>query len=211
DRFAHDFPKAKKHHGLAQLVPSSRETKEFQTSGVKNDLPAFREAMAGRLTFPLSWLSGQVTNFDQWRGAARAKVRECLLAAPPPGPFSPVVLAQEDRGAYVARKVVLNLTGDSRVLALMTVPKGQGPFPAVLLLHDHGAKFDIGKEKVIQSWDEKPEKLSSAQEWVKKYYGGRVLGGELARGGLVWFSPCMLKQCEPGGGRSDGQQTRGPE
>ena len=112
-------------------------------------MPAFRDSLAGRLTYPLSWLSGQYTNFDHWREAARARVRECLLAAPPPAPFKPVVLAEEDRGSYVARKVVLNLTGDSRVLALMTVPKGQGPFPAVLLLHDHGAKFDIGKELAI--------------------------------------------------------------
>jgi dienelactone hydrolase len=207
DRFAKDFPNAKHHHGLAQPVPRASEAKNFQTSGVKNDLPAFHDALEGRLTFTLSWLSGQFTNFDQWREAARAKVRECLLAAPPPGPFNPVVLGEEERGSYVARKVVLNLTGDSRVLALMTVPKGQGPFPAVLLLHDHGAKFDIGKEKVIQSWDEKPEKLNSAQEWVKKYYGGRFLGDELARRGYVCFATDMLNWSDRGGAGYDGQQA----
>jgi len=130
-----------------------------------------------------------------------------LLSAPPAAPFNPVVIAEQDRGGYVARKVVLNLTADSRVLALMTVPKGRGPFPAVLLLHDHGAKFDIGKEKMIQPWDERPEKLSSAQEWAKKYYGGRFLGDELARRGYVCFATDMLNWSDRGGGGFEGQQA----
>ena len=29
---------------------------------------------------------------------------------------------------------------------MLLVPKGTGPFPAALMLHDHGARFDIGKE-----------------------------------------------------------------
>src|SRR5439155_21749037 len=124
-----------------------------------------------------------------------------------PAPFNPVVLAEEDRGSYVARKVVLNLTGDSRVLALMTVPKGQGPFPAVLLLHDHGAKFDIGKEKVIQTWDDRAEKLSSAQEWVKRYYGGRFLGDELARDGDGCFATDMLNWSGRGRSGHRGQKA----
>ena len=58
----------------------------------------------------------------------------------------------QDRGAYVARKVVFNLTGDSRVLGFLLTPKSAGPHPAVLLLHDHGVKFDIGKEEDIEPW-----------------------------------------------------------
>src|SRR6267378_7229160 len=98
---------------------------QFQSPGVKDDLPAFRDALASRLSFPLSWPSGNFTNFDQWRQMARTKVTESLLAAPPTAPFNAVVVAKQDRGDYVARKVLLNLTADSRVLALMTVPKGQ--------------------------------------------------------------------------------------
>ena len=180
---------------------------QFQSPGVKDDLPAFRDALASRLSFPLSWPSGNFTNFDQWRQMARTKVTESLLAAPPTAPFNAVVVAKQDRGDYVARKVLLNLTADSRVLALMTVPKGQGPFPAVLLLHDHGAKFDIGKEKVIQPWDDKPEKLSSAQEWSVKYYGGRFLGDELARRGYVCFATDMLNWSDRGGAGYEGQQA----
>ena len=76
-----------------------------------------------------------------------------LLAPPPEAPFDPVVLLEVDRGTHLARKIALNLGAHARVAALMTIPKGRGPFPAVLLLHDHGARFDIGKEKMIEPLD----------------------------------------------------------
>jgi dienelactone hydrolase len=78
---------------------------------------------------------------------------DCLLTPPPVAPFDSKIIAEQDRGSYVAKKVVFNLTGDSRVLGFLLVPKSAGPHPAVLLLHDHGAKFDIGKEKVISHED----------------------------------------------------------
>ncbi len=179
----------------------------FQTPGVRDRLPVFHGRLAERMTFPMSWLSGNFTNFDTWRNSARAKVMEHLLAAPPIVPFDARVVAERDRGSYLARKVVFNITGYSRVLALMTIPKGTGPFPAVLLLHDHGAKFDIGKEKVIRSWDDKPEKIESAQKWVEKYYGGRFLGDELAMRGYVCFATDMLNWSDRGGAGFDGQQA----
>lgn len=120
---------------------------------------------------------------------------------------APQVIAEQDRGNYVARKVVFDVTGDSRVLALMLVPKAAGPHPAVLLLHDHGAKFDIGKEKVIESGVDKPEKLKSAREWVDKYYGARFLGDELARRGYVCVAMDLMNWSNRGGGGYEEQQS----
>jgi hypothetical protein len=179
----------------------------YQTTGVRDNLPVFRDALAERLRFELSWTAGKDSDFAAWRRKARDKVRECLLAAPPAAPFDPVVLDEEDRGTYAARKVVLNLTGDSRVLGYLLVPKGRGPFPAVLLLHDHGARFDIGKEKVIRPWDDTPAKLASAREWVGKSYGGRYLGDELAARGYVCFATDALNWSDRGGAGYDGQQA----
>jgi hypothetical protein len=179
----------------------------YQEPGVKDNLPAFRDRLAARTTHPLSWLSGKHGRFEDWRQAGRAKVIDCLMAPPPKAPFEPLVIAEQDRGTHVARKVVFNVTGDSRVLGLLLVPKGKGPFPAVLLLHDHGARFDIGKEKVIRSWDDRPEKLKSAQEWVDKYYGGRFLGDELARRGYVCFCTDALNWSHRGGAGYEGQQA----
>jgi len=197
DRVAEDFPQAR----------HAAQPPAYQTPGVQDSLPVFRDRLAERLTFPLSWLSGSFGDFEAWHRTARAKVLECLLAPPPAAPFDPVVVAEQDRGAYVARKVVLNLTGDSRVLSLLLVPKGEGPFPAVLLLHDHGARFDIGKEKVIEAFDEPPERLASAREWVDQYYGGRFIGDELARRGYVCFSTDALNWSDRGGAGYEGQQA----
>jgi hypothetical protein len=177
----------------------------FQSPGVQANLPAFTDALAGRLTFPLSWLSGNHHDFGRWQRAARKKVMECLLTPPPVAPFSPVVVAEQDRGSYLVRKIVLNLTADSRVLGLMLVPKGRGPFPAVLLLHDHGARFDIGKEKVIRPLD--ADRLESATQWVNECYGGRWIGDELARRGYACFSTDALNWSDRGGGGYEGQQA----
>jgi predicted amidohydrolase/dienelactone hydrolase len=179
---------------------------EYQTPGVVRDLPVFAPALAARIEHPLAWKNSGGADFDAWRETAREKVRSRLLARPPEAPWEAHVIAEDDRGDYVARKLVFNLTGDSRVLAYLTVPKGRGPFPAVLLLHDHGAKFDIGKEKVIRPWDIAAEKQDSAIKWVEQNYGGRFLGDELARRGYVCFATDALNWSDRGGGGFDGQQ-----
>jgi hypothetical protein len=179
----------------------------YQTPGISAELPVFYEKLKDRLTFPYSWLSGNFKNFDEWRNSARNKLKEYLQVSPSNAPYDPVVIAEQDRGTYVARKVVFNITGDSRVLGLMLVPKGKGPFPAVLLLHDHGARFDIGKEKVIQPFDVSDECMESAKEWVNLCYGGRWIGDELAKKGYVCFATDMLNWSDRGGGGYDGQQA----
>jgi len=179
---------------------------EFEKPGVVDRLPAFYKKLALRLNYPLSWLHGGHGNFATWRLKARNKVLESLLAAPPLVPFETKVIAEQDRGSYKARKIVFNITGDSRVLALMLIPKSPGPHPAVLLLHDHGAKFDIGKEKVIAPFDEPAAKMASAQKWTENY-GGRFIGDELAKRGYVCLSVDMLNWSDRGGAGYDGQQS----
>ena len=201
DRAGEDFPDAKH---------------VYQTPGIKENLPVFRDKLAERLDFPFSWLSGNFKDFREWKSSARKKVMECLIKAPPDVPFEPAIIAEEDRGLYIARKIVLNITGDSRILTLMLIPKGEGPFPAVLLLHDHGARFDIGKEKVIRPWDIpvehaaslfNGEKMRSAQEWVDQNYGGRWIGDELAKRGYVCFCTDALNWSDRGGAGYEGQQA----
>lgn len=73
-------------------------------------------------------------------------------------------------------------------------------FPAVNLLHDHGAHLFIGKEKMIRpffsaSESDTPEKqalnkeiLDDADEWVARLYEGQYVGDYLAKHGYVVFS-----------------------
>ena len=187
------------------FVPAAQA--QFESPGVQDKLPVFYEKLASRLNYPLSWLSSGHGNYAAWRKKARTKVMECLLTAPPAARFEPKIIAEQDRGSYVARKIVFNVTGDSRVLAFLLVPKSAGPHPAVLLLHDHGAKFDIGKEKVIEPWDEPPEKIESSRKWITQYYGGRFIGDELARRGYVCLVTDMLNWSDRGGGGYENQQA----
>ena len=181
--------------------------KGCQSPGVQANLPVFYEHLSKRLRFPLAWPKSGYKSFAAWRQAARKKVLECMLEAPPAAPFDPQVLAEEDRGGYVARKIALNLTGDSRVLGYLLVPQAKGPHPAVLLNHDHGARFDIGKEKVIRPFGIPAEKTASAQQWVEECYGGRWIGDELARRGYVCFATDALNWSDRGGAGYDGQNA----
>lgn len=155
----------------------------------------------------MSWTSGTYQDFPAWRQLAREKVLSSFLNPPPVAPWDVSVIGEEDRGRYVARKLVLTLSGDSRVLAYMTVPKGPGPFPAVLLLHDHGGRYDIGKEKVVRPWGDSPERTASAAQWVGTNYGGRYLGDELAARGYVCFVTDALNWGDRGGGQKVGQNA----
>ena len=68
--------------------------------------------------------------------------------------------------------------------ALMLLPPGPGPHPAVLLLHDHGSEFAIGKEKVITPWDD-PARAAEAAAWQARLYDGVSLGEALVARGFA--------------------------
>jgi len=192
---------------LGFSVPVFSQQPEYQTQGVNEYLPVFYQKLADRQVYPLSWTQGDKGDYSVWQQKAKAKVMESLLTPPPVVFYNAKVISEQDRGTYIARKVVFNLTGDSRVLAFMLVPKSPGPHPAVLLLHDHGGRFDIGKEKVVEPWDEPVEKMESAKQWVKDCYGGRFIGDELAKKGYVCFVTDMLNWSDRGGAGADGQQA----
>ncbi|MCX2860919.1 dienelactone hydrolase family protein [Paucibacter sp. PLA-PC-4] len=168
------------------LMGTSAVQAQHQTLGLdpaEPSLPVFHDRLRRQLSFDLGWTAAAAADPGVWRAAGLAKARELML--PPqqdPTPFAPAVIDEIDRGSYVARKIEFNVTAESRVLGLLLVPKGAGPFPAALLLHDHGARFDIGKEKLIRPWGQ-PDREAAARDWVDKYFSGRFLGDELARRG----------------------------
>ena len=148
----HVFLNAQNFSETPNLSDTSKTS--YQKVGVVDNLPVFYTKLADRLTFPMSWLSGNYHDFAEWREIARQKLKESLIYDPPPVPFDPLVLEEEDRGNYVAKRIIINISADSRILCYVLEPKGDGPFPTALLLHDHGARFDIGKEKVVRPFDE---------------------------------------------------------
>lgn len=162
---------------------------DYQTQALDsptNALPVFFEALRAKMTFSLGW-TDKVKDPAVWKKTGLAKARELMLPANDKTAFEPKIIEEIDRGSYVARKVAFNLTAESRALALVLVPKGKGPFPSALMLHDHGGKFDIGKEKFIEPWGDET-KLASSKAWAKKYFSDRFPGDELAKRGYVVMS-----------------------
>lgn len=140
---------------------------------LQNNLPAFYPELKVKMTYPQSWLSGNYSDFSHWQQETRDQVRQALLAPEATVPFAPEILESQDRGSYIAEKVALNITDESRVNALILKPKSPPPYPAIVLLHDHGSKFDIGKEKMIKPWGNE-QQLASAQAWVDKFFTGNL-------------------------------------
>lgn len=152
---------------------------------VDGPLPDFHPALKDGLTFPLAWGRSPIRDIRAWRRAARAKVEEHLLVPRQDGtPYAPEFTEGTQGDGYGRESVTLSLTPYERVRGVLLTPHGTGPFPAVLLLHDHGAKFDIGKEKLVRPWYD-DTRLASAQAWADKYFSGRFVGDELARRGYV--------------------------
>ena len=179
---------------------------DYQTSGVvSQNLPVFYEQLKDKLTYPMSWNSNKYSNFNSWKKDARNRVMSALPIEKKV-PFAPQVLAKEDRGTYTAEKIAFNITPESRVLALVLVPKGKGPFPAAVLFHDHGGEFTIGKEKMIKTWGD-TDKETIAEKWSQKYFSGRFVGDELAKHGYVVLATDALGWGDRGPLKSAAQQA----
>lgn len=161
-----------------------RERYEFY-----KDFPVYADKLLAQLTYPLAWGNSDIKDFSEWKDTARKKVLECMMTPPPaPKSYDMTVIGEERRNGYTARKIEFNLSDFYRVRAYVLVPDGKGPFPAVNLLHDHGAHLYIGKEKMIRPFDDDSLVIADADKWVADLYEGQFLGDYLARHGYVVFS-----------------------
>ena len=83
--------------------------------------------------------------------------------------------------------------------------------PAVLVLHDHGAYFTIGKEKMVSPvWRDDLDSLTNvrmqaeAKRWVDKYYHGMFVADSLAKAGFV----VLVTDALYWGGRAEGTNNK---
>ncbi len=175
------------------------------------NMPVYYEKMKAQLTWPLARRHCTEMAFNDWRVKARQKLDSCLLPVPPaPAAYDMQVVASEQREGYRALKITFNLTEWSRVPAYLLIPEGEGPSPAIVMLHDHGAHFTIGKEKMIRPFDVSPETTQDADKWVAKYYDGQYVGDYYAARGYIVLAIDALYWNERGrqeGTDYDGQQA----
>ena len=162
-----------------------REKYEF-----KRNLPVYADSLIADLTYPMARDNCGLKDFQEWKRMARQKVFDCMLM-PPPAPsngYETKVLFEEQRDGYKAKKLEIRLSRYYTVPAYVLIPDGKGPFPAVNVLHDHGAHLFIGKEKVIRPLAcEDSTVIKDAEDWLKGYEG-QYLGDYLAKNGYVVFS-----------------------
>lgn len=172
---------------IAALTASAQQRERYE---FKRNLPVYADSLLADLTYPMAWGNSSITDFSQWKQAARQKVFDCMLMPPPAAAdgYQPTVLYEEQRDGYKARKVLLHLSRYYTVAAYVLIPDGKGPFPAVNALHDHGAHLFIGKEKMIQPLAcEDSTVIRDAQEWLAGYEG-QFFGDYLAKNGFVVLS-----------------------
>lgn len=106
------------------------------------------------------------------------------------------VTAEEERSGYRCFLVEYPVPGDETVSSYLLVPDGASagnPRPGIVLLHDHGARFDIGKEKLARPLPQAPENIRrSSRQWVQENFDGIWLADSLASSGYVVIVPDML-------------------
>lgn len=156
---------------------------------ITSNMPVYYDHMKELLTYPMSWQSDKDKDFDEWRLRARDVLFDCMdIVQPAPDDYDMKVVDSEQREGYRALKVEFNISRWTRVPAYLLVPDGDGKFPSVVMLHDHGAHFLIGKEKMVRPFNDDPAIISDADSWVEKCYDGRYVGDYFARNGYVVLS-----------------------
>ena len=118
-----------------------------------------------------------------------------------------VVVAEEDRGDYVCQMVEFSVDDTyrndrgrkvksaERIKGYLLVPDAaeKGKCPALVMLHDHGARFDIGKEKLVKPIaSQLPNGVDdhiyrSSRQWIDKNFDGVYVADSLASLGFVVF------------------------
>ena len=176
---------------IEQPNPTKATVQKREKYEFMRNLPVYADSLIADLTYPMAWGNSKVKNFKKWKRLARKKVFDCMLMPPPPpvDGYKVKVLFEEQREGYKAKKIEIQLSRYYTVPAYILIPDGKGPFPAINLLHDHGAHLFIGKEKTIRPLAcEDSVVIKDAEEWSAGGYEGQFFGDFLARHGYVVLS-----------------------
>lgn len=196
----------------------------------EENMPALARRLRGSLSFPWAW-KGTVAadGFADWRERTRERVREAIgLTISPSAPEVDLLgewqettappqnddrLRPPQSGAITGRHIRLGFSnGEHAEAYLLHPPETPKPAPAVLLLHDHGSFFSIGKEKLIQrpaAEEDVAHNLlnDDITRWTDRIYGGRAVGNALARHGYVVLCVDALGWGSRRGNGYEGQQA----
>ena len=187
-------------------VGATALAQEYLDYGFEREFPACLDQMQESLTYPMAWGNSPIGQFDLWKVEARHCVIDAMQMAPPAVTERRVeVVAKERRAGFEARKLRFNLSGFTRAEGYFLVPDGKGPFPTVILLHDHGGHYIIGKEKMVRPFACPDSIVQDADKWLTQCYGGQYVGDFLAANGYAVFVTDALYWGDRG--RREGRRT----
>lgn len=205
---------------LAAVIASNAQSNKPIDSkpaeySIEKDMPGFYEKLKAELTFPWAWQKKQGTMaFADWKKEARQRVEATMQLAPPaPDSWDYEVVAEEKRDGYTAQKIRFYVNKWENTLAYLLVPDGatkKKKAGAILMLHDHGAHFSIGKEKMVRPFGVDSLTVADAEDWAIRCYDGKFVGDEYAKAGYVILSTDALFWGDRGrkeGMRYDSQQA----
>ena len=146
--------------------------------------------------FQAQWQPKQ--NFQSWQQQARQLLRQSYLGPSELPAIKAELQSREDMGQWLRErwrvqlvlpvwqevwllrpKAKIGKQAVALVDSIAAAPIQQ--YPAVLLLHDHGAEFRIGKEK----WFSHSEKMAISQPWSQRYFEGEFFADKLAAAGFI--------------------------
>lgn len=184
---------------VAGLWSATASAQEKRGHEIERDMPLFLDSLKTEFTYPMAWGNSEITDFSEWRTTAKGKLSEEMLLPPPrANSYDMVILESEQRDGYTAHKIEFNLTKYSRVKGYLLVPDSEGPHPAIVALHDHGAHFTIGKEKMVKPFNVDQAILDDSDAWAANLYEGQYVGDYLAKNGYVVLSTDALVWGERG-------------
>ncbi|MDE6697140.1 MAG: prolyl oligopeptidase family serine peptidase [Muribaculaceae bacterium] len=181
---------------LWSVAASAEENRAYE---IQRDMPLFLDSLKTEFTYPMAWGNSELKDFAKWKETAKEKlVEEMLLPPPRANSYDLEILESEKRDGYTAYKIEFNLTKYSRVKGYLLVPDGEGKHPGIVALHDHGAHFTIGKEKMVRPFNVDQAVLDDSDAWAENLYEGQYVGDYLAKNGYVVLSTDALMWGERG-------------
>ena len=180
---------------LVSVATCAAQTSSYseacETHGLVKSMPVFYQQLKDTLL--------KVQQESGKQGITRERILATMQIAPPaPEDYGYEVIAEEQREGYVAQKITFNINRWERVLAYLLIPNDSLPLGggsrrgAVLCLHDHGAHFTIGKEKMVMPFAVDSLTIADSEDWVNRCYDGVYVGDELAKQGYVVLSTDAL-------------------
>lgn len=116
-----------------------------------------------------------------YKYTAREKVKDILGFMPQSVPLNAETIASVRMNGYTEETIEFDSSPFNRVTGSFLIPDGEGPFPAIIALHDHSGYYYFGRQKILEMKDE-PDSLT---HFKKESYDGVSWASEAARRGYA--------------------------